>query len=249
MKKKIFTSEQIGLLDKKQIPKHVAFIPDGNRRWARKKLASVIQGHSQGADNLMNIVRAAKELGIKTLTFYTFSTENWSRPTAEVKAFFQLLKTYLRSQCDEMIAEGVRLHTIGDPSKLSKGTKEVLESVKSATAKGHDIDLILAVNYGSRDEIRRAVHSLIDDFSNEKLKKEEITEEKISHYLDTAKWKDPELFIRTSGESRVSNFLLWQLSYSELFVADVLWPEFTPQHLLDAILSFQKRTRRYGGGV
>jgi undecaprenyl diphosphate synthase len=245
----IYSLDQMGSIDKSQIPKHIAFIPDGNRRWARKKLANIIQGHRQGADTLMEIVKASKELGVKSVTFYTFSTENWARPTTEVKAFFQLLQSYLKSQSQEMVENGVRLHTIGDPSKLSKGTISVLDSVKKATAHCQDIDLILAINYGSRDEMRRAIHSIIEDYSKEKLTKEEITEAKISHYLDTSKWPDPELYIRTSGESRVSNFLLWQISYSEIYVANVLWPDFTPLHLLDAILSFQKRARRWGGGT
>lgn len=244
----IYTHEQLHALDKTHIPRHVAFVPDGNRRWARKKLMSVLQGHRQGADTLMDIVKAAKEIGVKTLTFYTFSTENWSRPATEIRAFFQLLKSYLKEQCQDMIDNGVRLHTIGDPAKLSKNMNAVLDSIKASTAHCKDIDLVLAVNYGARDEIRRAIHSIVDDYSQQKIKKEGITEAAISRYLDTAQWTDPELFIRTSGECRVSNFLLWQISYAEVYVAETLWPDFTPQHLLEAVLSFQKRVRRLGGG-
>lgn len=245
MTKRIYTTTQLSTIDKKKgVPLHIAFVPDGNRRWARKHLSSIIQGHRQGADTLMNTVRAAKELGIKTVTSYTFSTENWSRPTLEVRAFFQLLKSYLKEKTDEMIENGVRLHTIGDPTKLPKGLRTTLEEVQNATAHCTDIDLVLAINYGARDELRRAIHAIVEDG----ISKEKITEKTIATYLDTAKWGDPDLMIRTSGEYRMSNFLLWQMSYSEVYLVDILWPDFTPLHLLEAVQNFQKRTRRWGGG-
>ncbi len=238
----IFSPEELAQLDKRRVPNHIAIVPDGNRRWAKRQLFSIESGHRKGTDNLITTVNAAKEIGIKAITFYMFSTENWSRNSFEVKALMSLLEFFLETKTQEMIDEGVRFHTIGDLSKLSKGATKAIEQTKALTAGCNGIDMIAALNYGSRDELCRAFKQMLAD----KLNSEDITEAMISRYLDTSQWTDPELFIRTGGEKRVSNFLLWQISYSELYVSDVLWPDFTSKNLMDAVLFYQSRERRLG---
>ena len=235
--------EEIGL---KRIPKHVAIIMDGNRRWAQKHGVSTTIGHWKGAEALMDIVDAASNLGIEVLTVYAFSTENWSRSEEEVDGIMQLFKMYLSGQCERMIREGVRLDAIGDLEKLPPDVLKILEETRAATAHGTKIDLVLAINYGARDDIRRAVSSLVDDCLEGHLAKEDISEKVVAGYLDTAQWQDPELLIRTSGEMRLSNFLLWQISYSEIYISEVLWPDFNESHLLQALLDYQRRERRSG---
>lgn len=247
VKTHIYSEEQTKGLDPARIPRHVAIIPDGNRRWARKQQMVATEGHRQGADTLLSIVKAAKELGVKAITFYTFSTENWNRSPEEVSAFMFLLAQYLLTQKEDMVQHGIRLHTIGDLSRIPSDLNGIIEETKDATGHCYEFDLILALNYGARDELRRAFHSILDDYAQEKVKKEEITEELISRHLDTGQWGDPDLLIRAGGELRVSNFLLWQISYAEICVIPVLWPDFTSEILLDAILSFQQRDRRLGG--
>lgn len=243
-----YTREQIQLLDRNRIPKHIAIIPDGNRRWAKKNNLSVMQGHRQGADNLMEIVKAAKALGIKVITFYVFSTENWSRDPIEVRALLWLLESYLIEQRPVMLENGVKLQTIGDCSRFPNSVRRTIQESKDATNHCEDIEMVLALNYGSRDEIRRAVQLILDDIASKGiLPVEKVTESLISGYLDTAKWPDPDLLIRTSGEKRFSNFLLWQSSYTELYIDQVLWPDFHPRNLLNAVVEFQKRDRRLGG--
>lgn len=241
-----FTDEQLASLDFKRLPKHIAIIPDGNRRWAKKQAASAEKGHVQGAHTLADIVKAAKELGIKTITLYLFSTENWSRPADEVKAFIWLLENFLQMQLPTMLEGNVRFHTIGNLTALPESTFKVIEGIKEATKEGKDFDLIAAINYGGRDEIARAFEKLLRDYSQHRFRPEDLSEELISRYLDTASWSDPELLIRTSGENRISNFLLWQMSYTELYITDVLWPDFKPHHLLEALKVFQARDRRMG---
>lgn len=242
-----FSAEQLALLDKGFIPKHVAIIPDGNRRWARQQEFAQHEGHYQGADILMDIVKSGKELGIKTLTFYTFSTENWQRAPEEVDALMWLLQTYLTEQRQEMLDCGIRFNCIGDLTRIPQELYQTILETKAITAHCNAIEMVLALNYGSRDEICRAIKHLVVDCSENKLETEQITPQLFSQYLDTAAWGDPELLIRTSGEMRISNFLLWQLSYSEIFVSTVLWPDFKPYHLYEAIYSFQQRDRRLGG--
>jgi len=243
----IYTAEQRARLDPTRIPQHIAITPDGNRRWARKQMENLVTGHYHGANTLIKIVHAAKELGVKALTIYSFSTENWNRSRNEIDYLMDLIQDFLTNHCEEMKREGIRLKTIGDVNKLPEDTLKVINSVKKITGSGTQIDMILALNYGARDEIKRAVQQIIEDCAAQKLSKEAITENVISQYLDTAPWRDPELFIRTSGEKRLSNFLLWQLSYSEVYTTDVLWPDFTPDEFLEAIVDFQKRERRLGG--
>lgn len=228
-------------------PKHIAIIPDGNRRWAKERGLSVAEGHRKGSDVVMDVVEAASELGVKAVTFYTFSTENWKRSTLEVEALMLLLEEYLERETERMLARGVRLKTIGDLTPFSLRLKRCIEESKKNTAHGEAIDFILALNYGGRDELKRAFQKGLRDALEKGLKPEEVGEEAIGCYLDTAEWPDPELLIRTSGEMRVSNFLLWQLSYAEMVMTDTLWPDFTPRHLLDALLTLQSRQRRLGG--
>jgi undecaprenyl diphosphate synthase len=241
---------QLNELKKSLIPHHVAIIPDGNRRWAmNQNTDNVVQGHLAGVEKVMDIVEAAADIGIKVLTFYTFSTENWQRPKLEVDALMDILESYLVDQRPRMLASGVRLNTIGDIKGLPQRVQEKLKETLEATSHCSRIDLILALNYGSRDEIKRAVGLILDDYSLQRLKREDLTEKLIGNYLDTAKWPDPDLFIRASGEQRISNFLLWQLSYTELYMPHVLWPDFTPHHLFEAIVHYQKRQRRFGGDI
>lgn len=242
-----FTQEQKSLLNPDKIPKHVAIIPDGNRRWAKMHSFTTPEGHQKGADALLDIVQAAKELQIKVVTVYTFSMENWARPTDEIDALMYLLASYLTAQLPSMLENGIRFHTIGHLGRLPPHVVEIVEKTKRETAHCRDIDLILALNYGGRDEITRAMHKLIDDITAQKLKKEDVNETAISRYLDTFAWPDPDLLIRTSGEQRISNFLLWQISYTELYMTDLYWPDFKPCDLLEAVLDFQNRERRLGG--
>lgn len=242
-----FTSEQIASLGNARGPRHIAIIPDGNRRWAKKQESMYQKGHEAGANNLIEIVKAAKDLGVKAITFYLFSTENWSRPQEEIAALMWLLQDFLEEQRSVMISHGVRLGTIGNLSALPSDVQKIVAETKDATSHCDAIDLVFALNYGGRDDITRAIHCILDDCAKGKLCKEQVTEKVIASYLDTNPWGDPDLLIRTSGEMRVSNFLLWQLSYAEIYIKDMFWPEFKPSDLLDAIIEFQKRERRLGG--
>lgn len=223
--------------------KHIAIIMDGNRRWAGQRGLSPVMGHWKGAEVLMDIVKAASEIGVHTLTVFAFSTENWGRSDTEIEGLMDVFEAYLSQKKDHMIKEGVKLESIGDVSKLPERVLKALNETKKATEHCNRINLVLALNYGGRNEIKRAISKMIDD----KVESSAVTEKLISEYLDTKGLGDPELVIRTSGELRMSNFLLWQISYSEIYVTDVLWPEFTPQHLFEAALEYQKRRRRLGG--
>lgn len=242
----LFSPGEISVLGKGPVPKHVAIIPDGNRRWAKRERCMIKTGHYHGTKTIIETVKAAKELGIKIITFYLFSTENWIRPKTEVRALMYLLETFLQEQRPIMKQNGIRMHTIGELSRLSKSALKEIHETKETTANCTGIDMILALNYGSRDELCRAFHKILDDYAKQALKKNEITENTIAQYLDTAPWGDPDLLIRTSGEVRISNFLLWQLSYAEIYSCPVLWPDFTPKHLLEALINFQQRERRGG---
>ncbi len=245
MKNALF-QEEFAQIDSQRIPKHVAIIMDGNRRWAAKRNQPIEVGYWRGAETLDEVVRAAVQIGIKALTVYTFSTENWKRPQNEIKALMQLLKNYLVSKREALVREGVCLHAIGDLSKIPKEIRKTLKETSKITSLGNKIDLILALNYGGRDDIRRAFLHLFDATQKGELRREEITEELISNHLDTAKWGDPDILIRPSGDSRISNFLIWQISYSEIYYTDILWPDFSKKDLLSAVIEFQKRQRRFG---
>jgi len=223
------------------LPKHIAVVMDGNGRWARKRGLPRIFGHRKAIKSVNEIVEASAELGIKVLTLYSFSTENWSRPKKEVDALMGLLRKYLRSELGKLNKNNIRLNVIGDFSKLPQSTKEELVKVIRLTEKNTGLLLILALNYGGRQEIVRAFNLLSESGSKS------IEESDINDNLYTKGLPDPDLLIRTSGEKRLSNFLLWQLAYTELYFTDVLWPDFCKQDLLEAIIEFQKRERRFGG--
>jgi undecaprenyl diphosphate synthase len=198
---------------------------------------------------LVQIVRSAAQLRVKTLTVYSFSTENWERPGQEIDALMNIFELYLIKKREWMVCEGVRLDAIGDLSRLPLRVRKAFEETKMMTKNGDRINLVLALNYGARDEIRRAVVKILQKNAEKKIEAEEITEEFIGENLDTKAWGDPDLLIRTSGEFRLSNFLLWQISYTELYMTDTLWPDFSSQNFYEAVLSFQQRYRRRGGGV
>lgn len=227
-------------MDRTKVPKHIAIIPDGNRRWARSLKRTREEGHSRGADIILDIVKGARDLGVKYVTIFTFSTENWGRPKDEVAALMILLKHTLISQREPMLENGVRLQTIGDLSAFPEAIQEELEFTKEFTKGGDAITLVLALNYGGRNDIVRGLQKIIADGHHT------VTEELISNYLDTQRFPDPDLLIRTGGEHRFSNFLLWQLIYAEFYTTQTFWPDFTPNHLLEAILDFQTRERRLG---
>lgn len=228
-------------------PKHVAIIMDGNRRWAAKRGLPIIAGHWEGAKNLISIVEEAAQIGIKVLTVYSFSTENWSRPSEEVEGLMRVFETYLIEMRPSMLRDGVKLESIGNLEPFPESVKKAFYETQEATKHGNAITLVLALNYGGRDDLRRAMLKLMTDMEAGKIQKNTLTERMISRYLDTANFDDPELLIRTSGESRISNFLLWQISYSEVYVSDILWPDFTKQDFRFAIKEFQRRERRLGG--
>ena len=235
------------VLDKNMLPSHVAIIMDGNRRWAKKNGLPAMMGHWQGAKTMIDIVTAAIKWNIKVLTVYAFSTENWQRSQQELDSLMYLCKIYLRRFCFKMIKEQVRLRTIGDLTKIPKDVYQAIRDVEQATESCNRIDLVLAINYGGRDDIKRALVNIVEDVQNGRLSKSEISEQLIAQYLDTSYWPDPDLLIRTSGEKRQSNFLLWQLSYSEFYHTEVLWPDFSEKELIKALYQFQQRQRRFGG--
>ena len=245
----IFDAQQYEEILKGPIPEHVAIIMDGNRRWARAKGLNPVVGHYHGAENLISIVKAAAVLGVKVLTCYSFSTENWTRSGEEISALMELFGSYLLSQQQLMVDAGIKLEAIGDLSGLPKDLQQAFQKTSEATKNGQKIQLVLALNYGSRDEIKRSIIKILQENEREKIDQNEIDENFIKKFLDTSHLSDPDLLIRTSGEMRLSNFLLWQLSYAEFYISNVLWPDFSPQNLLEAVLSFQKRHRRKGGSI
>ena len=246
--KEIFSPEALALFDREKGPRHIAIMMDGNRRWAQMSHLNAMRGHLEGAEVLTDVVRAAIQLGVRTLTVYAFSTENWNRTQTEVESLMKLFELYLTRKRHLMMKEGIRLDAIGDLTQLPPRVQKALHKTRQSTANNQKINLVLALNYGSRDEIRRAIGRILARHDEKKIMPGELTEQFISQFLDTNQWGDPDLLIRTSGEMRVSNFLLWQISYTEFYVTDVLWPAFTPQELLRAVLAFQARQRRLGGG-
>jgi len=222
-------------------PTHVAIIMDGNRRWAKNNKLAVVKGHSKGAKNVMDIVKAAAQLGIKTLTLFAFSTENWNRSKAEVSALLRLFKNYLKSKVEEMVENGVSLKIIGDLSVCSKDLLQAISSAQTRTKDCKKIQLVIAFNYGGRDEMVRAIKNIITHYPKNK-----IDEALIASCLDTQGFEDPQLLIRTSGEQRISNFLLWQLAYTELYFTNVFWPDFSPEDLKTAVECYKTRKRTYG---
>jgi undecaprenyl diphosphate synthase len=227
-------------------PEHLAIIMDGNRRWAKKKGLPVAVGHAKGAEKIDEIVEICQQSGGKILTLFAFSTENWSRSKVEITSLMSLLMAFLRRKKALMKNKGIRFSVIGDIEAFHPFLKNKILEVVDATKECKDFELVLALNYGARDEIKRAFLKIFEDVQSDKIKKEDVTEKLISSYLDTFRWKDPDLVIRTSGEKRLSNFLLWQLSYAEVHTTDVLWPDFGKRELFFAVDEYYKRQRRFG---
>ncbi|NMP21819.1 isoprenyl transferase [Sulfobacillus harzensis] len=226
-----------------RVPRHIAIIMDGNGRWATMRGMDRTIGHRQGVKALKPIVKEAVRLGVEVLTVYAFSTENWRRPSREIDVLMALLVEFLASETPELKDEGVRVRTIGDLSRLPEAARQSLAWAEAETAQETRMVLNLALNYGARDEILRAVNR----WRKETPEGTELTEEGFSQYLDTQGLPDPDLLIRSSGEFRVSNFLLWQLAYAEIYISDKLWPDFGPEQLREAIRAYQTRHRRFGG--
>lgn len=231
------------------IPQHVAIILDGNGRWAKSKGRPRTFGHTAGAKNVEKIARAAYERGIKYLTLYAFSTENWNRPADEVKALMSLLDGYLKNCIQTADKNNMRVRVIGDISRLERKMQEKIRQLEEASAKNDGLNLQIAINYGSRDEIIRGIRRLCEDVQKGKLAIEDITEDCFGKYLDTAQIPDPDFLIRTSGEQRLSNYLLWQLAYAEFYFTEVPWPDFDEKELDKALDVYGMRDRRYGGIV
>lgn len=230
-----------------KIPNHVAIILDGNGRWAKSKGMPRTYGHIKGCENLEKICSMAKELGVKYLTVYAFSTENWKRSREEVDGLMKLFRNYMK-KCLKISAENkMRVRVIGDPRAFDEDLQQKIKELEEFSSQFDELHFQIALNYGSRDEIRRAVQDMARDVKSGVLNPEEITEEKISDYLDTKGLPDPDLLIRTSGEERLSNYLLWQLAYTEFYFTDVPWPDFSKQELEKAIERYNRRDRRYGG--
>lgn len=229
------------------IPEHVAIILDGNGRWAKKHHVPKNVGHSKGSDNVEKIVEAAHDMGIKYITVYAFSTENWNRSEKEVNALMKLLRDYLKQCLKKSKDNNMRCLIIGDKTRLDQDIQDSIDELEEFSKDFDGITFIIALNYGSRDEIRRAVTEIAKDCADGKVNADDITEDMISAHLDTKGIPDPDLLIRTSGEIRLSNFLMWQAAYTEYYFTDVLWPDFKPKHLMAAIEEFNKRDRRYGG--
>lgn len=228
-------------------PRHIAIIMDGNGRWAKERGWIRLKGHEQGAQSVQESLDACLEVGVEYLTLYAFSSENWKRPKLEVQGLMTLLEHYLGNKIEEMNNNGIRFNAIGRLSELPPVIQKRLQKAIDATAHNNKLTLTLALNYGGRAEIVEATKSIVQKVQQGILSLEKITEETISNHLYTSAIPDPDLFIRTSGEYRISNFLLWQLSYTELYITPQLWPDFKKEDLLAAIEVFQKRERRFGG--
>ncbi len=229
------------------IPAHVAIILDGNGRWAKQKGMPRNYGHMQGAKAVEDILVDARDLGIKYLTVYAFSTENWNRPEAEVSALMTILRNYLKTSIKKSMKNNVRCRVIGERSKLSDDIQAAIKELEDATAGNTGLTFTIAINYGSRDEIRRAVKKIADKAVSGEISPEDITEEMISQNLDTDFLPDPDLLIRTCNEQRISNFLLWQCAYTEFYYTPVAWPDFNKAELIKAIESYSTRNRKFGG--
>ncbi len=234
------------LIDKNRVPQHVAVIMDGNGRWAKRHGKERVFGHQAGVDSVDKITEAASNLGVKYLTLYAFSTENWNRPKAEVDALMEILAYSLRTYINKISGNNVRLRVIGDIENLTAKARENLYAAIQETEQNTGLNLVLALNYSARWEITSAAKKIANDVKNKILQPDDITEQTFSNYLSTQGMPDPDLLIRTSGELRVSNFLLWQLSYAELYFTDTCWPDFKGEQFFEAILDYQKRERRYG---
>ncbi|GAB6271463.1 MAG: isoprenyl transferase [Smithella sp.] len=233
-------------IDQNNLPRHIAIIMDGNGRWAKQHAMGRIRGHKKGAQAVRTTVTACRELGISYLTLFTFSSENWGRPSDEINALMSLMEDYLDQEASTMQKQEIKLTTIGDIDRLYSPVQKKLLDVKKLTEHNDKMVLNLALSYGGRDEMIAAVKKMISDHADGKLKMDDINQDLVSRYLYTGGMPDPDLLIRTSGEYRISNFLLWQLAYAELYFTDVLWPDFKKDDLFRAIAVYQSRERRFG---
>jgi undecaprenyl diphosphate synthase len=233
-------------LDKSRLPRHVAIIMDGNGRWAKKQGAMRMFGHKQGVQTVRDVTEAATELGLKYLTLYVFSTENWNRPKTEVSALMTLLVSTIAKETKTLIENNIKLKTIGNLENLPSQVRKELEECVAKTLNNTGLTLILALSYSARWEIIEAVKKIATEVKNNSLSISLINDNIFENYLTTVNIPDPELLIRTSGELRISNFLLWQIAYSELYFSEVLWPDFSKEHFYEALLDFQQRERRFG---
>ena len=233
-------------LDVAKLPRHVAIIMDGNGRWAQKRLLNRVKGHEQGVKVVRNIVRTCRELHIAALTLYAFSTENWQRPKTEIKALMTLLKSFIKKELPELMAQRIRLGVIGQPQRLPPDVQTALQDAMTATAGNDGMLLNLALSYGGRTEITEMVQKIAVQVADGRLSPGEIDETVVAGHLYTQGLPDPDLLIRTSGEMRLSNFLLWQLAYAEFCVTDTLWPDFTPEEFIAILGQYQQRDRRFG---
>lgn len=229
------------------VPQHVTIILDGNGRWAKKKHLPRNMGHVQGSKTVERIIEDAYDLGIKYLTVYAFSTENWKRPKDEVDALMKLLRDYLKNCIKRANKNNMKVRVIGDVSGLSQDLQDKIRQLEEASKDNTGINFTIALNYGSRDEMVRAMKHMAEDIQSGRIQKEDITEASFQNYLDTRDLPDPDLMIRTSGEERLSNFMLWQLAYTEFYFTDVLWPDFNKKELKKAIEYYNGRDRRFGG--
>ena len=233
-------------LDVAKLPCHVAIIMDGNGRWAQKRLLNRVRGHEKGVETVRNIVRTCRELHISTLTLYAFSTENWQRPKAEIKALMALLKSFLIKELPDLQEQRIRLGVIGQPQRLPADVQKVLQDAMADTAANDRMLLNLALSYGGRTEITEMVRRIADQVARGGLSPEDIDETLVADHLYTRGLPDPDLLIRTSGEVRLSNFLLWQLAYAEIVVTDTLWPDFSSEEFIAILAQYQQRDRRFG---
>jgi undecaprenyl diphosphate synthase len=233
-------------IDSAKLPSHIAVIMDGNGRWAKRKLLNRISGHIRGIEAVREVVTGCRELGVRVLTLYAFSEENWRRPREEVEALMGLLREYLLKEAEEMARNNIRLCTIGRIEDLPPEVRRVLQQTMEKTAKCGGMTLNLALSYSGRTEILHAVQGVLADVEAGRLRKEDLTPRRFSEYLWTRGLPDPDLLIRTSGELRLSNFLLWQVAYTEVYVTETLWPDFNREELLKAIADYQSRERRFG---
>ncbi|WP_294237070.1 isoprenyl transferase [Pseudobutyrivibrio sp.] len=229
------------------VPEHIAIILDGNGRWAKAKGMPRTYGHTVGAKNVETICRAAHDMGVKYVTMYAFSTENWSRPADEVKALMKLLGEYIKTCMKTAKKDNLRVRFIGDLSKLDDKLRANIKELTEYSSQFTGLTLTIAINYGSRDEMTRAIRNVASDVKAGEIQPEDIDEKLFSSYLDTKDIPDPDFMIRTSGEQRLSNYLLWQLAYAEFYFTPVAWPDFTPDELKKAIEEYDKRNRRFGG--
>ena len=233
-------------IDKDKLPRHIAIIMDGNGRWAKEKGEDRLFGHFHGVESVRNIVEGSAELGIEYLTLYAFSTENWDRPEYEVVGLMELLVSTIRKEVESLDKNNIRLHVIGDMNMLPEYAKNELNEALDITKKNTGLNLIMALSYSGRWELLNAVKSIAWEVKNGRLNVENIDQETLQQYLCTSNFPDPELMIRTSGEYRISNFLLYQLAYAELYFTNVRWPDFRKENLYEAILDYQNRERRFG---